>query len=55
MLTMLEEDRKLLNKYRLNYYCLTSKCHREKAKEDFVTLARHLMPEQASSIDKFEE
>ena len=55
MLTMLEEDRKSLNRYRLNYYCLTSSHHRAKAKEDLIKLARHLMSGYNNAIDKFEQ
>jgi hypothetical protein len=54
LLCMLEEDRKMLNKYRLNYFCITAPHHRPSGKDDFVAVAKHLMPEQDSKIAKFE-
>lgn len=50
---MLDEDRKLLNRYRLNYFCITSKHLKTKSKEDIVQLAQALMPEQTDKISKF--
>jgi hypothetical protein len=46
LLSMLEEDRKMLNKYRLNYFCITTKHPKTKSKEDFINLANALYPEQ---------
>ena len=51
---MLDEDRKLLNRYRLNYFCFTSKQLKSKSKEDFVRLAKALTPDQTDKITKFE-
>ena len=50
---MLEEDRKSLNKYRLNYYCITAKQERNVSKKDFAELARFLCPDESERIDKF--
>ncbi len=54
LLCMLEEDRKLLNRYRLNYFCITSLHYKTSSKTDFITLATELMPEQQDKIDRFE-
>ncbi len=32
---MTEDDAAIMNKYRLNYYCLTNQRNKNKAKEDF--------------------
>ena len=55
LLCMIEDDRKLLNKFRLNYFCITSASNRESGKEDFVKVVNHLMPEQEERIDIFEK
>ena len=55
LLCMIEDDRKLLNKYRLNYFCITSANNRESGKADFIKVARHLTPEQEDKIDLFEK
>lgn len=50
---MLDEDRKLLNRYRLNYFCITSKHLKTKSKDDFIRLAKALSPDQGDKITKF--
>ena len=52
---MLEEDRKLLNKYRLNYFCITTPHHKAKSKEDLITIARELMPKHEEQVDQFQK
>ncbi len=54
-LFMIEQDTKILNRYRLNYHCNTNFKDRATAKKDFVRLARHLKPEQNALIDQFEQ
>ena len=54
LLCMIEEDRKLLNKYRLNYFCITAPHNRPASKEDFINLSRHLLPNQEDNISIFE-
>jgi hypothetical protein len=51
---MLDEDRKLLNRYRLNYFCITSKHLKTKSKDDFIRIAKTLNPDQHEKILKFE-
>jgi hypothetical protein len=53
-LLLVDEDTKILNKYRLNFHCATRFHSRRQAKQDFITLAKHLFPEQALEISKFE-
>lgn len=53
MLCMLEEDRKLLNRYRLNYFCITSIHYKQTSKEDFIKVAQELMPQQQHKIEQF--
>ena len=43
----------MLNKYRLNYHCNTDYVGRNQAKEDLITLAKHLFPQQSQEIEKF--
>lgn len=50
---MTEDDAALMNKYRLNYFCITNQNNKRKAKKDFEELARKLYPEQANLIDEF--
>ena len=45
LLCMIEEDRKILNKYRLNYFCITTPHNRQASKQDFIELSKHLMPD----------
>lgn len=54
-LLLVDSDTKLLNKYRLNYQCNTNYNGRTQAKEDFLTLARHLFPAQQVEIEKFQK
>ena len=51
---MIDQDAKMLNKYRLSYHCNTTFNDRAQAKKDFVTLARKLYPQQNEAIDEFE-
>lgn len=44
MLFMTEDDASIMNKYRLNYYCLTSQKNKQKAMTDFISLALKLYP-----------
>lgn len=44
---MTEDDAAIMNKYRLNYFCLTNQKNKRKAKEDFVSLAKRLYPQQS--------
>ncbi len=53
VMCMLDEDRKLLNRYRLNYFCITANHLKTRSKEDIIKLARTLMPEQTEKINKF--
>ena len=46
VLFMIDQDTRLLNKYRLNYHCNTIYGDRAAAKEDFIKLARKLYPNQ---------
>lgn len=50
---MTENDTNLLNKYRLNFHCLTSKGSKEKAKQQFLTFADQIYPEQQRDIEAF--
>jgi hypothetical protein len=45
----------MLNKYRLNYHCNTRFRGREKAKSDFIELARKIYPQQEDSIGEFQK
>jgi hypothetical protein len=47
---MIEEDRKVLNKYRLNYYSITSKHEKVRSKIDFINIAKTLCPDEAVNI-----
>jgi hypothetical protein len=51
---MIEEDRKVLNKYRLNYYSITTKHQKDKSKLDFINIAKALCPEEAANIERFD-
>lgn len=51
---MIEEDRKVLNKYRLNYYSITTKHQKDKSKLDFINIAKTLCPEEAANIERFD-
>lgn len=42
---MTEDDAAIMNKYRLNYYCLTNQKNKQKAMADFANLANKLYPE----------
>lgn len=44
ILFMIEDDTNLLNKYRLNYHCLTSNNSITKAKDDYVKFVTQLYP-----------
>jgi hypothetical protein len=52
-LLLVDEDTRLLNKYRLNYQCNTHYMSRNQAKQDFLALAHHLFPQEAQQIDQF--
>lgn len=43
-LFMTDDDTNLMNKYRLNYYCLTNQSNKSKAKEDLISLATKFYP-----------
>ena len=47
---LVDEDTKMLNKYRLNYHCNTNYVGRSQAKEDLITLAKQLFPQQSQEI-----
>lgn len=51
---MLPEELDTLNKYRLNFHCLTLKVDRVKAKQDLVNFAKNVYPRQAKEIEEFE-
>lgn len=55
LLLLIDQDTKLLNRYRLNYHCNTRYSGRNKAKEDFVALARKLCPGESEGIARFEK
>ena len=55
MLFTIDQDTKILNKYRLNYHCNSIYNDRASAKADFILLARKLYPEQKQVIDQFEK
>jgi len=42
---MTEDDTALMNKYRLNYFCLTNQGNKQSAKKDFEELALKLYPQ----------
>lgn len=44
ILFMIEDDTNLLNKYRLNYHCLTSKKSLKRARDDYVKFVTQLYP-----------
>lgn len=48
---MIEDDANLLNKYRLNYYCLTNKRNKTLSKEHFVELSKKLYPLEKTAIE----
>ena len=52
-LFMTEDDTGLMNKYRLNYYCLTKQKNKGSAKKQFAQLAMKLYPEQKSMLSDF--
>ena len=46
ILFMIEDDTNILNKYRLNYHCLTNNNSQHKAKDDYVKLVKQLYNEE---------
>ena len=44
----------MLNKYRLNYYSITTKHQKDKSKLDFINIAKTLCPEEAANIERFD-
>jgi hypothetical protein len=46
MLFMTEDDTPIMNKYRLNYFCLTNLNNKNAAKKDFEVLAKQFYPQQ---------
>ncbi len=53
MLFMTEDDAAIMNKYRLNYFCLTSQNNKKNAKKDLEALAKMLYPQQLEGITDF--
>ena len=53
ILFMTEDDAAIMNKYRLNYFCLTNQKNKTMAKKDFEALAKRLFPQQAQLIHEF--
>lgn len=47
---MIEDDTNLLNKYRLNYHCLTTNNSQQKAKDDYVKMVKQLYSEEKVEI-----
>jgi hypothetical protein len=45
VLFMKEEDTNIINKYRLNYCCFIKNFNRDKAKNDFISLALQIYPQ----------
>jgi hypothetical protein len=43
---LVDEDTKLLNKYRLNFHCATKYSSRYQAKLNFLALANRLFPDK---------
>ena len=43
---MTEDDAPIMNKYRLNYFCLSNQNNKTAAKKDFESLAKKLYPQQ---------
>lgn len=54
-LFLIDQDTKSLNKYRLSYHCNTKYSNRTTAKENFITLAKKIYPEQMAAIEEFEK
>ena len=52
---MIDEDTNLMNKYRLNYFCLTNQINKTQAKEEFCNLAEKFYPEKKKEIMEFKE
>ena len=42
VMCMLDEDRKLLNRYRLNYFCITANHLKTRSKEDIIKLNSYI-------------
>ena len=55
ILFMIPEDINTLNKYRLNYHCVTLDFSREAAKKDLITFAKSIYPEQDMALQMFEK
>ena len=54
VLLMIDQDTKILNKYRLNYHCNTHSQLSTSAKKDFLELARALLPQKQAEITQFD-
>lgn len=52
---MIEQDTKILNKFRLNYHCNTHSQLSNAAKKDFLDLARALLPQKNGEIEQFDK
>lgn len=50
---MTEDDTGIMNKYRLNYFCLTNQKDKRKGKNDFEDLAKKIYPNQLQAIQDF--
>ena len=50
ILLILDQDIKMMNRYRLSYHCNTVYQDRKVAKENFIKLAEKLYPEQSTAI-----
>lgn len=55
ILFMIPGDINNLNKYRLNYHCITLDFFRDAAKKDLITFAKSVYPEQDQAIEAFEK
>ena len=53
MLFMTEDDTPIMNKYRLNYFCLTNLNNKTAAKRNFEELAKQFYPQQSEAINDF--
>lgn len=46
VLFLTENDTKSINRYKLNYRCLTGKVNKEQGKVDFLALAEKMYPDK---------
>jgi hypothetical protein len=55
VLFLIDQDTKSLNKYRLSYHCNTQFANRQTAKDDLLSLAKKIYPEQTAVIEQFQK